>query len=178
VIGIVSWGFPSFQVSAMNSIIQRVFTLALCALSIALLGCDPGYVYKPLKADGTTTQIWSASVGGVRLQDSSFTHFVGQTTLNAIPEIANNSGKTAVLVAAQLSTNGTTLSAEFPWEKELTKRTLAPGARATFTCQWNIPKLKRGEVDNLGANVTVTWRLRIGDEDRIITEEIVRTRGH
>jgi hypothetical protein len=132
----------------------------------------------PLKPDGTTTSIWSDSVDGVRLQHGFIIHFLGTTPINVSPEITNGSTKTIVFVGAQLMTNGRTLNADIPWAKEVTKRTLAPGARARITCRWTIPRRKPGEVDNLGPRVTITWQLKIGDKERVVKEEIVRTPGN
>jgi len=135
---------------------------AILLLLFPVLGCDPGYSYKPIDKSGTPMPEWSASVEGVDFGFSPLHGLVGSRYISYGPEISNQSAKTVILLDGRLTTNGRTIKATLPGSGESEWRTVLPGEVKTVSLLWDRTQHGSSKELILGQKISWSWRVRIG----------------
>ena len=151
---------------------SRITVLVAAAFALSVPGCDPGYTYQPVGPQGNRLPLWSETVEGVRFSARPCMELVGSRSTSGQMEIANESDKEVVVLAAQLVTNGRTIEANIfdnPAHREA--RTVPPGGSKSVSLSWDFGG-SASEV--LGPDITWVWRVRIGTEEHSLRVSMKR----
>jgi hypothetical protein len=146
---------------------KRCLLMAAVGLMTAsAAGCDPGYRYTPLDADGEKVPEWSTTIAGVRFSVDPYHTFIGSGNTLMVLDVANESKEVVEVLGGELETKGRTLKAYLPPGQENRAARTVP-ARSTNAV---VLLVEFGEPAShvLGTTITWVWRVRIGNTEHTL----------
>lgn len=147
----------------------RIGRTVLVVVSLAILvGCDPGYRYRPRgwSLVEATVATRSATIHGITFTTAGIAGLTG--SYGIIPEfdIENPTERTLVLERAELQVAGGSHTGRFPSDGAVAWRSVEPRTSRRITISW---EFEQPAIDVLGANPTLLIHFRLGDEQDSVT---------
>jgi hypothetical protein len=144
---------------------------AIGLLTLALPGCSPGYTYRPADANGRPVNRWSETIDGVSFQGEFYEALSNDTGALFDLNVANHSDEKVVFLGGELVTKGRTMRVTLPGRQT---RAFAPGASGQVLIDCNYQQQGGKASDVLGESITFKWRVRIGEEERLVRVKMER----
>jgi len=147
-----------------------MLALALGAMVLLVPGCDPGYAYFPLDANGRRIDRWSETIDGVQFQMTRFDD-LESPKVNEYLNITNHSKSYVVVVSALVETNdGKSIEGhqpQTPWGGKAEDWIVAPGKSHQAIARWDFSP-HEGAAEVLGQRITWVWKVRIGTKEHVL----------
>lgn len=145
---------------------RTLFIAAVAVLVCAAAGCDPGYRYQPVGADGKKVPQWSATIAGVRFTADPCGTLIGSRSTFMQLGVVNGSKDEVEVTGGELETNGRTLRAQLPPGPEYrAARTVPAGVTEQVSL---LVDFGGSASDVLGPSVTWGWHVRIGTAEHTL----------
>ena len=146
--------------------LRSLFVAALPLLAASATGCDPGYGYKPVDADGKKVPQWSTTVAGVRFSADPYSTLIGSGNTLMQLSVTNESKDEVEVLAGELETKGRTLRANLlPGSEDRAARTVPAGEAKEVSL---LVDFGGHAYDVLGPSITWVWRVRIGTAEHTL----------
>jgi hypothetical protein len=148
------------------------FVVALGLMTASVVGCDPGYRYKPIDADGKKVPRWSTTVAGVRFSADPYSTLIGSGSTFMRLGVANDSKNEVEVIGGELETRGRTLKANLPPGPEnRAARIVSAGETKEVSL---LVDFGGAASDVLGPTITWVWRVRIGTAEHTLRIDLDR----
>ncbi len=149
-----------------------LFALVILALSTA--GCDPGYRYQHVDAQGQWSPEWSETVAGVRFSVRPYSTLIGSGSTSVNLDIANESEIEVVVLSGQLVTKGQTIDAHiFDGPLDCEARIVPAGESKSVSLSWEFGD---AAYEVLGPELTWVWRVMIDKTEHTLRVSMQRRR--
>jgi hypothetical protein len=154
---------------------SRAALSVLCLSLLATAGCDPGFLYSPINAQGKIADTWSETINGVHFEDGHFMTLVGEQGAFRELDVTNNSTVDVVVLGATLESKGRTLRGEIAGD-DPKYWTIHPGSSAKVFAKWDFDG-NGGDAEAVfgGAQITWSWNVCIGEEEHTLVVNMRKT---
>ncbi|HEX3152855.1 MAG TPA: hypothetical protein VHR66_32585 [Gemmataceae bacterium] len=153
----------------------RYFTGVAAALSaVAVAGCDPGYTYTPVDANGQPVSEWATTIAGVKFSVTPSSILIGSSNEFIGLDVVNGSAAEVVVVGAEIETNGRALKANlFAGAENTAARTVDAGQTGPVSL---LVELGGPAGETFGLTITYVWHIRIGSDEHTLRVPMNRQR--